>query len=143
MSLARSRLTWQPALKRIPNAFETYSLILLAGALWYVPNALARPADTDEPAFIGPFKGGTRAVGCLMHGELIRALEFNPLAILLIALLVVGVARWLLVVLPSGKRPVLEFTRRAWVGVVALGVALFAAGWLYVVLSESWRRSWP
>jgi hypothetical protein len=126
----------------LPNAFEGWCLALLAGALWYVPTALARPGGMADPAFVGPFRGGTRAVGCLMRGDFLRALEFNPLAVLFFALLIVGSMRWL-VVLISGKRPVLELTRRGlallW-GVVGL---VLAAGWVYVWMSEAWREPWP
>lgn len=135
-------LHWQQCPRRLPNAFELYSLLLGAGALWYVPRALAQGTPPGESGFIGPFKGGTRAIGCLLRGDLIGAVIFNPLAVILAAVLLVGMARWLLVVLPLGRRPVLQLNQRGRWAALGLVVLVFAAGWTYVVLSESWRQPW-
>lgn len=138
----RGLLIWQPCPRRLPNAFELYSLLLGAGALWYVPRALQQAAPPGEPGFVGPFKGGTRAIGCLLRGDIVEAVTYNPLAILLAALLLAGIARWLLIVLPLGRRPLMQLNRRGrWVAPV-LVLLVFVAGWAYVVLSESWRRPW-
>lgn len=135
-------LQWQPCPRRLPNAFELYSLLLGAGALWYVPRALERATPPAEPGFIGPFKGGTRAIGCLLRGDLAGAITYNPLAVLLALLLLLGVARWLLLVLPLGRRPVLQLNQRGRWTALGLVLLLFTAGWAYVVLSESWRQPW-
>lgn len=140
--MERSGVRWREARRRLPNAFEGWCLALLAGALWYVPHALARPGGLADPAFVGPFRGGTRAVGCLMRGDLLRALEFNPLAVLLMLVLLVGALRWLLA-LALGRRPVLELSRRGHAVMWLVVGAILAAGWVYVWLSESWREPWP
>lgn len=137
-----NQLRWERCPRRLPNAFELYSLLLGAGALWYVPHALGRPVPPGEPAFVGPFKGGTRAIGCLLRGDLVEAVTYNPLAVALAALLLAGVARWLLIVLPLGRRPLLQLNQRGRWLALALVLLLFASGWVYVVLSESWRRPW-
>jgi hypothetical protein len=138
----RTKVRWASCHRRLPNAFELYSLLLAGGALWYVPRALKRPVPPGEPAFVGPFKGGTRAIGCLLRGDLVEAVTYNPLAVVLAALLLAGVARWLLIVLPLGRRPLLELNQRGrWIA-LALALLVFASGWAYVVLSESWRRPW-
>jgi hypothetical protein len=74
-----------------------------------------------------------------MRGDLLRALEFNPLAVLLMLVLLVGALRWLLV-LALGRRPVLELTRRGRAVLWSVVLAVLAAGWGYVWLSESWRQ---
>ena len=138
----RSGVRWRSAPWRLPNAFEGYCLALLAGALWYVPNALARPGVVADSALVGPFRGGTRALGCLMCGDVLLALEFNPLAVLLAIVLLAGSLRWL-IVLALGRRPVLELTRRGVWMLACVVVAVLSAGWVYVLWSESWRRPWP
>lgn len=138
----RGLLHWQTCPHRLPNAFELYSLLLGGGALWYVPRALEHATPPGEPAFVGPFKGGTRAIGCLLRGDLVEAVTYNPLAVVLAALLLAGVARWLLIVLPRGRRPLLQLNQRGRWAALALAVLVFASGWVYVVLSESWRRPW-
>jgi hypothetical protein len=137
--MERSGVRWREARRRLPNAFEGWCLLLLAGALWYVPRALARPGGMADPAFVGPFRGGTRSVGCLMRGDFWRALEFNPLAVLLMLVLLVGALRWL-VVLALGRRPVLELTRRGRAVLWSVVLVILAAGWGYVLMSESWRQ---
>ena len=129
-------LRWQPAPRRLPNAFELYCLLFAAGAIWYVPRALER--QVGEPLFVGPFKGGTRAFGCLFRGDLVGAVVFNPLAVALAVVLVLGVARWLLV-LALGKRPVLVLSSRGrWIA-GALVVLAFALNWAYVLWLAPWR----
>lgn len=141
MDSSRPTLAWQAAPQRIPNALEAYSLLFWAGAILYVPGALGRVAG-GEPAFIGPFKGGTRAVGCLWHGDVALALRFNPLAVALLVLITLGALRWL-VVLVLGKRPVLEVKRRGNLVLAAAAILCIGANWIYVLASESWRLPYP
>ena len=143
MAESRQNLVqWQSCPRRLPNAFELYSLLLGGGALLYVPRALDRATPPGEPAFVGPFKGGTRAIGCLLRGDVADAIAYNPLSVLLALLLLFGIARWLLVVVPLGRRPVLQLNQRGRMVALVLMLLVFAAGWAYVVLSESWRQPW-
>lgn len=141
-SPARSSLVWIAAPRRLPNALEAWSLVFWAGLIWYVPRALDGAAPAGEPAFIGPFKGGTRAVGCLWHGDVFAALRFNPLAVILMVVISLGVLRWLLV-LVLGRRPVLQLNRRGNLVLVAAAVIGLAANWAYVLTSAAWRLPYP
>jgi hypothetical protein len=132
----RRVVQWQPASRRLPNALEVYCLLFAGGAVWYVPRALNRAAN--EPAFIGPLRGGTRAFGCLFRGDILGAVVFNPLAVVLALVLVLGVLRWLMV-LVLGKRPVAALSPRGrWIA-VAVVVLAFAANWAYVLWLAPWR----
>lgn len=139
---SQSWIGWVPAPMRIPNALEAWSLAFWAGLVLYVPSALKAATAPGEPAFIGPFKGGTRATGCLWHGDVLAALRFNPLAVALVVVISLGVLRWLLV-LVLGRRPVMELGRRGNLVLVATAVVVLAANWIYVAASESWRAPYP
>ena len=126
---------------RLPNALEAWCVLLLLGGSFYMYRAMG--AGLDGPAasgFVGPFRGGTRAAACLIHGRIGDALYYNPLAVALILVVILGAARWLLLALPLGQRPQCELTRRGrWIS-FALALVAISLGWVYVVVSQSFLR---
>lgn len=135
-------LAWQRVPRIRPNALEAWSLLFWAGLLWHVPRALASEGGFADPAFIGPFRGGTRAVGCLWHADVMAALSFNPLAVILMLVISLGVLRWLLVLL-LGRRPVLQLNRRGSLILAAAAVIALGLNWAYVLASGAWRLPYP
>ena len=66
-----------------------------------------------------PLCGGTRATRELMHGDLGAAMGYNPFALVLEAVVIVLVARWLLAWLRGQRRPLVTGREG-----ILLGVAL-------------------
>ena len=66
-----------------------------------------------------PLCGGTRATRELMHGDLWAAMGYNPFALVLEAVVIVLVARWLLAWLRGQRRPLVTGREG-----ILLGVAL-------------------
>lgn len=137
-SQPRIRLRVAPAESRMPSPWELYSLVLLVGAAVYIPLSYMMPMPSVESPlrYTGlacPLCGGTRAVTALCTGQLELAVKYNPLALVVFALLVWGAISWLFMVLPFRKRVSLEASR----GQIALfwvlaGIAL-VGNWAYVL----------
>ena len=132
---------WVNPASRLPNALEAWCVLLLLGGSFYMYRAMQ--AGLDGPVasgFVGPFRGGTRAAASLIRGHVHDALTYNPLAVALILVVVVGAARWLLLALPLGQRPQCELSRRGrWIG-FALALVAISLGWVYVLVSQSYLR---
>ncbi|MCZ7607290.1 MAG: DUF2752 domain-containing protein [Planctomycetota bacterium] len=134
----RIRLRVAPVENRLPSPWELYSLVLLVGAAVYIPLSYITwvPPVESPLRYTGlacPLCGGTRAVTALCTGQFGLALRYNPLALVVFALLVWGAISWLFMVLPFRKRVSIEASR----GQIALfwvlaGIAL-VGNWAYVL----------
>jgi hypothetical protein len=129
---------------RFPSPWELYALILVAGAAVYLPLSLVMPMPPLHSPFryLGfacPLCGGVRSVSALTMGEVALAFQYNPLAPVLLLVLLYGVISWVFVVLPFRRRLVVDSTARArMVFWVAVGLIL-AANWVYVVWSGMYK----
>jgi hypothetical protein len=130
---------------RFPSPWELYALLLLAGAAVYIPLSYAvdwMPAIHSPLRYTGfacPLCGGTRAVTALMLGRYELAVRYNPLALVVFALLVWGALSWLFMVLPFKRRLVIDGSknlRRAFWFAVA---AVFVANWVYVAIAKMYE----
>jgi Protein of unknown function (DUF2752) len=134
------KVIWQNPASRRPNTLEAYCvLLLMAGGayLYYASNAgLASPV---HEGFVGPFRGGTRALASLIAGRWNDALYYNPLAVVFCAALAAGTLRWLCA-LTLARRPIVELSTRGRVMVLALAMLIFLAGWAYVLIGQSFTR---
>lgn len=127
---------------RAPTPWELYSLIVVGGAAVYIPFFMLRglhlPSSPTRELwnFPCPLCGGTRSVASLMLGRLDVAFQYNPLAPLVLAVLVLTVAHYLLLVLPAGRRVVLQATPPQRKVLIALLVLVFVANWAYVLVAR-------
>ncbi|MCC6466536.1 MAG: DUF2752 domain-containing protein [Planctomycetes bacterium] len=127
---------------RAPTPWELYSLIVVGGAAVYIPFFMLRglhlPSSPTRELwnFPCPLCGGTRSVASLMLGRLDVAFQYNPLAPLVLAVLVLTVAHYLLLVLPAGRRVVLQATPPQRKVLIALLVLVFVANWAYVLIAR-------
>lgn len=136
------RLVLATNVRRLPSAWEGFSLFVLGAAAIYLPLWLSGTftLPLESPlrwfGFACPLCGGSRAVSSLVLGRLELALRYNPLALLMFGAMVYGALSYLLLVLPLGRRVELQATRGQvrwlWAGVLLL----FAANWVYVL----WAR---
>jgi hypothetical protein len=134
------KFVWQSPASRWPNALENYCvLLLIAGGVYFHYASDAGMAAPIHEGFVGPFRGGTRAIASLLAGRVGDALYYNPLAIVFCAVLVLGTMRWLAALILA-RRPIIELSGRGRVLVFALALLLFVAGWVYVVMSMSFTR---
>ena len=125
---------------RLPSAAEAWSMFFLLGAAIYVPLALSGASGVlpSQGGFVGPFRGGTRAIGCLFSGRFAEAIAFSPLALVFIVILAALTLRWLLFVLPGFRRPRLATTTTERTTLYAIAVLAGAAGWAYAVMSKQY-----
>lgn len=72
--------------------------------------------------------GGTRAALRLLHGDLLGALQLNPLA----TLISVGVPAWLILAWIRRGTPLIRWTRARWLWATLALVVVVAANWIYV-----------
>ena len=137
------KVYWQRPASRWPNTLEFYCVLLLmaGGAYFYYASDAGLAAPVHE-GFVGPFRGGTRALASLFALRWIDALYYNPLAIVFCAALVAGTLRWLFA-LTFARRPIVELSTRGRVLVVALALVILLAGWAYVLMSLSFTRPYP
>jgi hypothetical protein len=134
------KLIWQSPASRWPNTLESYCvLLLIAGGVYFHYVSDAGLAAPIHEGFVGPFRGGTRAIASLFGGRVGDALYYNPLAILFCAVLLLGALRWL-GTLMLARRPIIELSGRGRVLVFVLALLLFVAGWVYVVMNMSFTR---
>ncbi len=134
------KLIWQSPASRWPNTLESYCvLLLIAGGVYFYYASDAGLSAPIHEGFVGPFRGGTRAIASLLAGRAGDALYYNPLAIVFCAALVLGTLRWL-GALVFARRPIVELSGRGRVLVFFLALLLFVAGWVYVVMSMSFTR---
>lgn len=139
------RLMVAEDVRRTPSMWEGYSLLMLIGAAVYLPlwltDTLTLPLESPLRwlGFACPLCGGTRAVGSLVLGRIGTAITYNPLALVLFAAMVYGVASYLFVVLPFGRRVQLDASKpqiRALWTTIAL---VFVANWAYVLYAGMYR----
>jgi len=78
-------------------------------------------------------------VASLLAGRIEEALRFNPLALVVCALVAAGTLRWLIAVVTS-KRLTLELTTGERALALLLSLLALAANWAYVIQSESFAR---
>ena len=134
---------------RAPTPWELYSLIVVGGAAVYIPFFMLRglhlPSSPTRELwnFPCPLCGGTRSVASLMLGRLDVAFQYNPLAPLVLAVLVLTVAHYLLLVLPAGRRVVLQATPPQRKVLIALLVLVFVANWAYVLVARMYDVPLP
>lgn len=136
------RIVLEKNASRAPTPWELYALIVTGGAAVYIPFFMLRglhlPASPTRELwnFPCPLCGGTRSVASLMLGRLDVAFRYNPLAPLVLGVLLLTVANYLLLVLPLRRRVVLQATPGQRKVLTALLVAVFVANWAYVL----WAR---
>jgi hypothetical protein len=123
---------------RFPSPWEAYSLLLLIGAAIYIPLSYMHfvPPVHSPLRYLGmacPLCGGTRAVTALCTGQPLLALQYNPFALLMFALLVWGAASFFFLVLPVKRRVVIDATKAQiatfW---TCVGIGILA-NWAYVL----------
>jgi hypothetical protein len=133
------RLELEILKKRWPSPWEAYSLAILLGAAIYIPLSYTfswMPELKSPLRYLGgacPLCGGTRAVTALVTGQLLLALKYNPLALIIFALFIWSLLSYLFIVIPFKRRIVLKVSkqqRRVFWGVVLLA---FVANWAYVL----------
>ncbi len=140
------RLRVTMAANRAPSPWELYSLVLLVGAAVYIPLAYAvdwLPELHSPLRYVGmacPLCGGTRAVTAAALGRVGTALMYNPLALLVLLLLLWGAFSYLFLVLPRRRRVVLETTRRERIALWAIALALLLANWAWVLWSGMYEE---
>ncbi len=76
--------------------------------------------------------GGTRAALSILRGNVVAAVQLNPLVTL--ALFAAGLVFALRLI--KGQKLVLQFGRRGWIVSSIILLAAFAANWVYVL----WRH---
>lgn len=99
--------------------------------------ALSNASPSAPTGFIGPFKGGTRAVASLMDGHIWDAIQFNPLALLFVAVVALGGLHYLLFTTALRRKLVIEDFQNQSLKLIVSTVIIFGAGWAYVLLSRS------
>lgn len=135
------RLTLQRDVKRLPSPWEGFSLLILVGAAVYFPFWLTGRLELPFGSplkFLGlacPLCGGTRAVGSLVLGRFEMAIQYNPMALLMLAAMVYGAASYLFLVLPLGRRLQLEATKGQMRALWTVVIVAFLANWAYVLFS--------
>lgn len=131
--------------RRTPTPTETSCLAILGGgaAILGVQQLIHRDllfcplhTVTGIPC---SFCGGTRAVIALAHGDLPRAVAYNPLALALFAAMVLAAATYLCLVLPLRRRPIVAATRLETRVLQGLLLAAFAANWVYVATAGMYK----
>ncbi|MDC1142277.1 DUF2752 domain-containing protein [Planctomycetota bacterium] len=135
------RIIRQPSRIRLPSHFEAYCLLVAAGGFYYMLTAIPTLTDAQpyEPTgFIGPFKGGTRSVACLLDGRVLDAVWFSPLAVLFVGV-VGGGALHYLQSMTTQRRVSNVFTLN--ILPIVVTVICFCLGWAFVFLSESYMTT--
>jgi hypothetical protein len=129
---------------RFPSPWELYALILVVGAAVYVPLSFVMPMPPLHSPFryLGfacPLCGGVRSVSALAFGEVALAFQYNPLAPIVLLVLVYGVISWVFVVLPFRRRLVVDASARARVVFWVVVGLILAANWVYVVWAGMYK----
>ena len=126
---------------RAPCPYEGFSLFLVGGAAVFIPLSYLfgiHIPSSPIRAIFGipcPLCGGTRAVTSLGLGRFWEALAYNPLALVILALMLLAIARWILMVLPFRRRIEAAWTRAERRTLPVIVVVTFIANWVYVLWS--------
>jgi len=130
--------------KRWPGTFEAFSIVMLGAAAVMIPLSFANNVDvpTSILRFMGgacPLCGGTRAVTALCLGRFETAITYNPLALIIFALMLYAAISYFMLVLPFGRRPVLYTSPREGFMLKSLIITAFVANWAYVLWAGMYR----
>jgi hypothetical protein len=126
------------AVASYPRPTRLLILILIIFAAWALAwNGVTALLGVDAPSCT--FRrvtgmpcatcGGTRAALRLFRGDLLGALQLNPLA----TLITVGVPAWLITAWIRRGTPLIRWTRARWLWATLALVVVVAANWIYVV----------
>lgn len=74
-------------------------------------------------------------MGSLVLGRFEMAIQYNPMALLMLAAMVYGAASYLFLVLPLGRRLQLEATKGQMRALWTVVIVAFLANWAYVLFS--------
>jgi hypothetical protein len=102
-------------------------------AMWLLQGSMAPSLFTAFTGLPCPTTGGTRAMHCLLAGDVAGSVLYNPFTLPILGLFAASLA-WLLVRWARGRRAVLP-TALAWSWLVLLGAA-----WVCKLLSP--RSHW-
>ena len=124
---------------RKPSWYEAYSILIVGGAAVYIPLSYAfnfhLPTNplkllTGMPC---PLCGGTRAVTALAIGDFLLALAYNPLALVVLALMLFSIVSYFGFVVPFRRRPIVQATPRQRDVVRIVVIVAFLLNWVYVL----------